>query len=758
MPPSIKVPLPNGQLKVAFKGDTPKVSGIAEDSPMHGILKIGYEFEQLILGDGAILEGLDTYELVAALNEYSEDPNRRMKCRMSLPAESTVVLQSGAHGLVIEDKFGKAILTRIDYESTLRKEIRVGMVLDTVEFEDGHKIMGYSAEEINEILTSSDKDSKRTIILRSPDSELSSRQAILPKYKKINLPKGTTAEVGLRLTGEIAKIASVKAGTPLEGNARAGFVIETLKHPADHEFRGLSGKEMTGCIDSTSDTDGRIIILKNPEMNKMPSIATTRIMLPSKGSLEDFGIAVEGSPAYVSDIDSESPYKGLINRGFKVTIIGWSDGTEFSGLSAVELDEVIRDSSGLGGRYLLLENQAAAAPSIVNVELHPGKLGAVFKGVPPQLTRLSGNSPLNGLVEIGMVADMLKLSNGTTYFEMDTLEFTNALKASSDDAVRQIRFINLDEIELTKKPEIESADEMNVVLPTGKLSVTFKGVSAPAIVSTVKDTSPLAGTVPSGMAVDFVTVDGRDYKELSASELADLLKATSEVPGRMMKLRDPENVDEFSKIPDVVEVLLPPGKLGCTFSGKLPIAKSFKDDSPISSAMPPGMFVDKLLLADGYSVSGFTTRELVGLLGQFSEEEGRTLVLKNIKTEKASSKEEVFPDVKSIALPTGKLGISFKGRQQARVSRLHEESKLIGKAYVGMNLDTISIPGGSTFSGMSAKEAARVLVDTKNVGGRVMVLKNIENKTLTTRNIENDDSSIGNSSQDMTEEFSRRVG
>jgi len=757
MAPCIKVPIPDGQLKVAFVGDEPKVSGIAEDSPMYGIFKIGYKFKELILGDGAIMTGLDTNELVSALNEHSNEPNRMIKLEMSLPAESTVVLQSGAHGLIIEHKFGHAILTRINYDSPLRKEIRVGMVVDTVELEDGYKICGFAAEEINDALTSSEKHSKRTLILRSPDSKLSTREAILPKFKKIELPTGTAEEVGIKLAGESAKILSVIAGTPLDGIARPGFVIDTLKHPDGHEFRGLSANEMTGCINSTNDATGRVVILKNPTLNKILSIGTTKIMLPSEGNLEDFGISVEGSTATISGIHSESLYRGMINRGFKVSTCGWADGTEFEALSAVELDEVIRDSSGLEGRYILLENQAAVAPSVMDVKLPPGKLGAVFKGVPPRLTRLSGNSPLNGLVEFGMAVDMLMLSNGAIYYEMDTIEFTNALKSSSDDPGREIRFINLDENELTKKPVIERADEMNVSLPTGKLSVTFKG-SNRAVVSTVKDSSPLSGIVPEGMAVDFVTVGHRDYMELGAVDLAQLLKSTSDVPGRTMKLRNAEDTDEFSKIPDELDVILPSGKLGCTFSGTPPTAKSFKDNSPIASAIPPGMFVDKLILSDGYTMSGFTTKEFVGGLGRSGGQEGRILVLKSTKSRNPSPQVEVFPDDKMIVLPTGKLGVSFKGRKQARVSRLHDGSSLQGEAYVGMLLDSITIPGGSTFSGMTAKEAARVLVDTKMVGGRTMMLKSPGSNTMSTRNIENDDASIGGTSQNMSEDFSRRVG
>eukprot|EP00548_Thalassiothrix_antarctica_P005950 CAMPEP_0194147238 /NCGR_PEP_ID=MMETSP0152-20130528/22603_1 /TAXON_ID=1049557 /ORGANISM="Thalassiothrix antarctica, Strain L6-D1" /LENGTH=793 /DNA_ID=CAMNT_0038847955 /DNA_START=66 /DNA_END=2447 /DNA_ORIENTATION=- len=793
MAPCIKVPIPAGQLRVAFKNNPPLISGIAGDSPLVGRVKIGYLFKQLILGNGAKMEGLDTNELVSALNEHSDDPNRMIKFEMCLPTESVVVLQAGAHGLHVEEKNGKPILTRIDYDSPLRKELRVGMVVDTIVFEDGYKISGFSAKEIEGLLDASDDNAKRTIIFRNPDSELSSRSSSLPLFQRIDLPAGTANEIGLRLTGEVAKITSITAGSPLDGSVRAGFVLETMKHPEGHEFRALSGKEMTRCINSTSAVEGRIAILKDPKQNKLPSMTTTKLMIASEGTLDDFGISVEGDIATIANVTNVSPYNGLINRGFRVKFFGWADGTEFEELTANELTEVIRDSSGVEGRYMLLENETAEeiAPTIVNIELQPGQLGAVFKGVPPVLTRLSPDSPLNGLVEIGMVVDVLKLSTGKVYSDMDTLEFSNALKMSSDDPLREIRFINLDEVELTKpsalpekseveqpdetesvekpllasvvyqpdetesveEPLFEPSDEVNVVLPIGKLSVTFKG-SKRAIVSTVKESSPLFGVIPEGMGVDVVKIKGRKYMELNAADLAELLRETSDIPDRMIKLRDMENPEEFSQIPDELEVVLPAGKLGIIFAGTPPVAKSFKETSTIAGAMPPGMFVDKLKMSSGHCVSGFTTKELVKYLADYSVKDGRVLVLRSIKTQRASPKEEVFPDNLEIPLPCGKLGISFKGRAQARVSRLHEESQLLGIAIIGMNLDSIVVPGGSTFCGMTAAEAARVLVETKKVVGRKMLLKSPSNKNMAPRNFDGDSLS---SSQGSTE-ISKRVG
>merc|ERR1712048_1173427 len=83
-------------------------------------------------------------------------------------------------------------------------------------------------------------------------------------------------------------------------------------------------------------------------------------------------------------------------------------------------------------------------------------------------------------------------------------------------------------------------------------------------------------------------------------------------------------------------------------------------------------------------------------------------LLKNSKTQTPSPRAIECPEEMTVTIPTGKLGISFRGSKIARVTRLHDDTKMLGKAYEGMLVDTISIPGGSSFSMMTAKEVARI--------------------------------------------------
>eukprot|EP00548_Thalassiothrix_antarctica_P007737 CAMPEP_0194129492 /NCGR_PEP_ID=MMETSP0152-20130528/690_1 /TAXON_ID=1049557 /ORGANISM="Thalassiothrix antarctica, Strain L6-D1" /LENGTH=769 /DNA_ID=CAMNT_0038823693 /DNA_START=59 /DNA_END=2368 /DNA_ORIENTATION=- len=754
MAPSCKVPLPTGSLKVAFKGDIPKVSGVDQASPMYGAFKIGYTVLELELGDGTVMQGLDTRELVAALNEHSNDPKRRMKMEMNLPKESVIVLQAGEHGLIIEDKFGKAMLTRIERYSPLRKQVRVGMICDTVKFEDGYSISGHSADEINDALDAASQTRKRTLVLKSPDSDLSPRSGALPSGKTIVLPAGTCEDLGLKISGTVAKISQVMPGSALAGQIRPGYIVDTLSHPDGHEFAGFNGANLSKCIDRTAGARGRIVTLVNPNQMKQRAGATTKIMLPHNGSLGDFGIKVSGSPALIESVDGRSSFQGMIFRGFRVQMCGWSDGTEFADLDGVELDEVIEESSGIPGRFLYMENTAGSAPSVVEYVLSPGKLGTVFSGTPPRITRVNPGSQLEGVVDVGMCADTLSLENGIVHYQMSTMEFTNALKSSGNSENRKVRFVKVEEVGLKSKPAMALTEEMTIPLPTGKLGVVFKGNQFPAVITRVNSDSSLLGKVAPGMAVDVVTVKRRDHMEMNASEVGTLLKSTSDIPGRMLKIRDPSYKYDFARMPDELEVVLPAGKLGCTFTGNPPVPKTFRENSPVTGSIPPGMFVDCLVLPDGFRRSGFNTREFVTLLNQTTEEDGRVLILKNIKNCEPSVREEVFPMDKTVTLPTGRIGLSFKGRKNARISRLHDDCKLAGQVYKGMIVDTITIPGGSSFSGMTSKEAARVLSDTKAVGGRTMTLKGPDSTDLSVRNITSDDASIGGNSQNMSAGFS----
>merc|ERR1712232_182064 len=206
--------------------------------------------------------------------------------------------------------------------------------------------------------------------------------------------------------------------------------------------------------------------------------------------------------------------------------------------------------------------------------------------------------------------------------------------------------------------------------------------------------------------------------EMNAIQVTDLIKKTTDVKDRVMVVRDPDS-KSFKKIPDELLIKLEPGKLGVTFAGKRAEFRSFKEDSQLAGKVPFGLFVNEVRTENGYSQSGMNTNELVGLLGFLNDQEGRILVLRNKKLE-PSPKKEIFPEKLELELDPGKVGTSFRGAT-AWLSRIHETSQLKGKAFIGMVLESITIEGGEIFTKLSAEQAAKILADTKNVEGRILV-------------------------------------
>mmetsp|Transcript_21708 Transcript_21708/g.24738 ORF Transcript_21708/g.24738 Transcript_21708/m.24738 type:complete len:491 (+) Transcript_21708:116-1588(+) len=122
-------------------------------------------------------------------------------------------------------------------------------------------------------------------------------------------------------------------------------------------------------------------------------------------------------------------------------------------------------------------------------------------------------------------------------------------------------FDEVKEMAAAKKMSIEEEIENVVTLPTGTLGVTFKGSinkGSPPIIKRVSEDSPLFDKIKPGAAavVDTVTVGGKDYIGLNASELAQLLRDTTDITDRTMKLRSKE--DEWYNVnyPDTRETLL----------------------------------------------------------------------------------------------------------------------------------------------------------------------------------------------------------
>jgi hypothetical protein len=733
MPPAVKMPLPVGKLGIVFKGSPPTVARLSDESPMIGKVKVGYICESLILADGTTFENLSTSELVATLNEFAEESGRKLKMKMGLPNSVEVTLPEGDIGATIATVKDRPVITKIGAESTLKAKLRIGLCVDKVTLDDGTVIVGHSTEEINEFLTDDTANPGRKLSLVAPTMGMSAKSLTLPKVKTVQLPSGS---LGVAFKSKkYTTILSMKADSPMRGLFRVGMVVDSVIMDDGTEFRGLDAKDLGSALKHSVEAEGRTMLLKNPAAKNLPEFSTTKVMLPSMGTSTEIGVVFAGSPATIKEVAETSPLFGKARRGQLVLTTGWADGTEYDELEADELDEILMDSSGEEGRYLVLKNLPLTLPDVATVELPAGKIGVVLKGNPPLVTRINPTSPIVEKLMVGMVADTLTLEGGETMYEMDTPDFTGALSANSESEKRVVRFINPATMSLSIAGELAKPDELEVELPAGKLGVSFKG-NAPCMVTAVSKTSPVRMDIPKGMAVDSLTVGKLVYIDMDAMELAGYLKANSDKEGRVLKLKNPEVEGvEFQKLPDSKEVALPSGMLGVVFKGSPPCPASFKEGSAVEEVFPTGMFVDMVTLEDGTVMTGLPTKELVAVLKDSKDEKERTISFKNPKTKEPSPAAVILPDEKKVELPSGKLGVSFKGKDKAVAARIHESSSVRNLIRVGMVVDTIEMPDGKTYSGLTAKEAARILADTMETEGRVMILKNPQTATMTARNI-----------------------
>jgi hypothetical protein len=166
--------------------------------------------------------------------------------------------------------------------------------------------------------------------------------------------------------------------------------------------------------------------------------------------------------------------------------------------------------------------------------------------------------------------------------------------------------------------------------------------------------------------------------------------------------------------------------------GSPPMVTRFLDYSPMKDKMFVGMTVDTLTLEDGTLLSGLSVTELVEALNESAETDGRTMLLKNASLRRLSTRQILPPDEKEVVLPAGPIGISFKG-EISKISRIHDDSPLKGLFRVGMVVDTLILPDGSTYSGLTSQELGVVLRGSSHLEGRTVILKNLETSTLSDR-------------------------
>ncbi|KAI2501745.1 hypothetical protein MHU86_12751 [Fragilaria crotonensis] len=259
-------------------------------------------------------------------------------------------------------------------------------------------------------------------------------------------------------------------------------------------------------------------------------------------------------------------------------------------------------------------------------------------------------------------------------------------------------------------------------LPAGKLGVVFKG--SPPVVVRILDDSPMKGRVKDGYIFQSLILnDGTFVENLTTSQLVETLNETSEETDRRL-------VMEIA-LPDDADVALPEGRIGAsvqTINGK-PTITHVDANSPLKHSLRVGYVVDKVVLEDGTELSGHSAAEIEVILAEDCESSGRRLSLVNPSKHTPAPKKVTLPLEKTVALPTGKLGISFKG-SIAKVTGIAESSPLKGIVREGFVVDSLKLPGGTEYIGCNASQLVKALTATADVEGRSLLLKGPQSSSL----------------------------
>jgi hypothetical protein len=256
------------------------------------------------------------------------------------------------------------------------------------------------------------------------------------------------------------------------------------------------------------------------------------------------------------------------------------------------------------------------------------------------------------------------------------------------------------------------APAIKVVLPSGKIGVNFKNTTPPTV-SSLLDDSPMKGKVKPGCLFDTLYLaDGTEFTQLSTMELLQMLSDYHDEEGRKIKFR--------MGLPTSIMVKIPPGDPGITIDGEPPIITSITRTSPLRDILRIGLAVDSIALEDGTEYKGYSADEIKTIMDD-NREDSIIMGLKNPAATSLSTRATMLPKSKEVTLPNGPLGVTFQGIP-SQISKMIPESPMRSTFRIGMVVDKLSLPDGTEYMGLKAKQLSKTLSATHDMEGRVLYL------------------------------------
>lgn len=103
--------------------------------------------------------------------------------------------------------------------------------------------------------------------------------------------------------------------------------------------------------------------------------------------------------------------------------------------------------------------------------------------------------------------------------------------------------------------------------------------------------------------------------------------------------------------------------------------------------------------------------------------EGRQLMVLCPRDKSPGDQLRVAPNIRlNVRLPTGALGVYWKGKKRAKVSRLDPFSPLNETLKEGMKVDSLDVPGDGVYRKLNAARLGELLEQSSHVENRKLVV------------------------------------
>ena len=359
--------------------------------------------------------------------------------------------------------------------------------------------------------------------------------------------------------------------------------------------------------------------------------------------------------------------------------------------------------------------------------LPAGHLGVHFSNtIPCEICRVENDSPIfeSTLQCIGHLAFHLSIPDRIEiYGALDNVTLETILAANSNSPNRKLIFKNKGDIS-------DQGVVTTTVLPTGPIDASFQTSGffpSRHKIFVEKAGSNMNFEFPIGHFVEKLIIPNQVVIEggiRTPDRLFRTLNHFASVPGRKIVFQ--KNIPRGGT---TMTFTFPKGHTGLMFYTDsdvkaLPVvSKVLVGSSSWQLNVPPDFIVEKLIVPNEISIERMSRKVINQCINQFSEVEGRVLVLKEFHRDVSKAGATVM-----ISLPTGELGVVFKSHKGVIwLADVKKNAQIKRKCPVGYFVESLVIPGELELIGIDELISATFLggkiKESSHVSHRILVLK-----------------------------------